>query len=125
MKTKRRVKKVLRCERCGIQASLPGREGEKCPISDCRGRMFLVIKNTTTNPLRKVLGNLVQTKSVGDYTWEATMEVLECGHLQLTKKDIYGEYWAARRRCLKCGQGIPPDLTPQEIKGYQKQKAAQ
>ena len=42
----------------------------------------------------------------GDYTGPevtVTYEVLECGHKQLIKQDIYGETVAVRRRCAKCG----------------------
>lgn len=35
-------------------------------------------------------------------------ELLECGHVQLPREDIYGPTNATRRRCWKCAANKPP-----------------
>lgn len=51
----------------------------------------------TTDPLRRV----IETNMRDDGTLR---EVLECGHVQGVKRDIFGYTSAARRRCRKCGE---------------------
>lgn len=52
--------------------------------------------------LRKIVKRFVETEKIGDWTYDRVKELLECGHSQSPKSDIYGETNAARRRCLKC-----------------------
>lgn len=62
-------------------------------------------------PLRLVLGrisapagtDLLQRDSGPVSETEIPYELLECGHIQLPRSDIYGETNAARRRCRFCG----------------------
>jgi len=39
------------------------------------------------------------------------IEVLECGHEQAQKQDIYGATNAERRRCRKCAKGAADATT--------------
>lgn len=65
------------------------------------------------SPLRRVLGrisapagtDLLQRDSGPVSETEIPYELLECGHIQLPKSDIYGETNAVRRRCRFCGSG--------------------
>lgn len=54
-------------------------------------------------PLRKVVAEW----------WEAggllKKERLECGHVMEARQDFSGYTNAARRRCLYCYKGVPPD----------------
>lgn len=63
-----------------------------------------------TAPLRKIVGykKIAPASSV----W---VEVLECGHVQVPKTDIYGETNAIRRRCRRCELGRPRQLTEAEV----------
>ncbi len=55
-----------------------------------------LVVETNMKPLRKITGYAVNEYGI-------TVEVLECGHTQLIKKDMYGsETNAIRRRCHKC-----------------------
>jgi hypothetical protein len=54
-------------------------------------------------PLKKIVG----TCWVGG----ARMEALECGHLQMPKRDLMGETNAVRRRCCRCKLKRPPHFT--------------
>ncbi len=56
-----------------------------------------------SGPLRKIVGNC----SVG----YAMMEDLECGHLQMPKRDLMGETNAVRRRCIHCKSNRAPHFT--------------
>lgn len=118
MKNKNTNNKTLRCDHCGIETVKSFGEGERCPITGCRGTLCLIRDVILVKPLKRVIGEIVQDKSAGTITWKATLEVLECGHLQIMKKDFYGEYSAARRRCSKCGQNLPPDLSTDELSRY-------
>jgi hypothetical protein len=71
-------------------------------------------------PLRKVLG-VISYNSAHDMpeiktTTRIPFEVLECGHLQIVKSDIYGEYHAVKRRCRYCAKGKPPHVNIDELK---------
>ncbi len=50
-------------------------------------------------PLRRVVGHAPHPEYPS-----VLQEVLECGHQQNPRTDIYGETNAARRRCRKCAQ---------------------
>lgn len=50
-------------------------------------------------------------------------ELLECGHLIRTPTDIFGETYAERRRCRKCGLGLPADQKPDDNKEYTLQES--
>ena len=54
-----------------------------------------------TAPLRRIIG----TRDVvfPDSGRTVPVEVLECGHEQATKQDLYGDTHPARRRCRRCG----------------------
>lgn len=58
-----------------------------------------------TGPLRRVLERV---PPVGH-------ELLECGHTQSPLTDIYGEVYAFRRRCRKCKENKPQDVTPETL----------
>jgi hypothetical protein len=51
-------------------------------------------------PLRKIVG------------MKDDLELLECGHTQWGRGDIFGHTAPERRRCRKCKQGKPPDVQP-------------
>ena len=62
-------------------------------------------------PLRRVVG-WVKGQLVSPIAHHTSIyEVYECGHACPTKKDIYGETNACRRRCNKCVAGKPPDIS--------------
>jgi hypothetical protein len=75
-----------------------------------------------SGPLKKIVG----TCRVG----YATLEALECGHLQMPKSDMMGHTNASRRRCKKCKRGVPvhfignppSDMKPED---YQKVESAE
>jgi len=69
-------------------------------------------------PLQTVLWVTMIQKRVGGRLLEITGEVLECGHIQPVKSDIYGEYYCGRRRCGKCRAGAPPDISSDELVEY-------
>lgn len=54
-------------------------------------------------PLRKITG-YENIPVLGGYL---QYEILECGHKQSVKTDIYGETNANRRRCRKCCPARP------------------
>lgn len=56
-------------------------------------------------PLRRIVGHMPNP----DFP-SLTVEILECGHWQRPVTDFYGETNAYKRRCKKCGKGLPPDL---------------
>lgn len=55
-----------------------------------------------SSPLRRIV-RYEDRVPEGGYT-SLTYEVLECGHAQLPKVDVYGETIAVRRRCKKCAK---------------------
>lgn len=84
-------------------------------------------KRPVRGPLRKVLGNVIVTYRIvirkGTETEEkhehpASYELLECGHIQMVKQDIYGEYYSPRRRCSQCRQGAAPQFDEQQMKRF-------
>lgn len=54
-------------------------------------------------PLRKVVREFTveRIRYMAEPAYDA-YEELECGHVIRTPKDLFGEYHAARRRCVKC-----------------------
>lgn len=73
-----------RCARCG--GFMP---------AHCAGvASFPTPANPEARPLRVVVGS--------SYERGSRFEVLECGHVQIQKSDIYGPTNAYRRRCLGC-----------------------
>lgn len=67
-------------------------------------------KKPVSGPLRKVLGNVLVTwrmvaRPGTAYEHLNSYELLECGHIQRVRSDIFGEYYSPRRRCSQCKQG--------------------
>lgn len=70
-------------------------------------------------PLKKVLGIFslpigIGTGIVSDA--HTGHEVLECGHVMLPKEDIYGVYYAQKRRCRHCRDHKPPHIDVEDYK---------
>lgn len=57
---------------------------------------------TRKGPLRKVISESTQYIQVGSRDVPQNVEHLECGHIQRVPTDMYGEYYAERRRCRQC-----------------------
>lgn len=55
------------------------------------------------NPLRNIVKRINEERISGGTVYTVEIEVLECGHEQLRKQDMYGYTNAYRRRCKKCG----------------------
>lgn len=53
-----------------------------------------------TRPLRKIVRTVSRPGPLGYHSY--IYEVLECGHEQRQKSDMYGPTNAYRRRCGKC-----------------------
>ena len=64
--------------------------------------IFLEVQNM--KPLRKILYIKTVHVKVGRYPglMPRTWEVLECGHRQRPKSDVYGTTTPNRRRCKQC-----------------------
>ncbi len=72
----------------------------------------MIKRKPEPRPLRRIVGwvkaSLVTTLAHATSIYE----VYECGHACPTKKDIYGETNAVRRRCGKCMRSKPRDIDP-------------
>lgn len=84
-------------------------------------------RKPVSGPLRKVLGNVMITHRMVTYRGTPSEEVfehlfgeelLECGHTQMTRQDIYGGYYSPRRRCSKCKNGVAPQFTEEMMKRF-------
>jgi hypothetical protein len=54
-------------------------------------------------PLRRIIDRpMVSIGNDGETEFFKQKELLECGHIQSPKQDIYGETNATRRRCFQC-----------------------
>jgi hypothetical protein len=85
-------------------------DGNPCRVMGCGGRLHLVKETVPIQPLRRVLGETVEIVTVSEtFSYSRPLEVLECGHTQQVKTDLYGEYRTSRRRCAKCAHGQPMD----------------
>lgn len=96
----------MRCALCGhahrggpCHKKVPQRTG---PDRPCVCQTFILA------PLRRVLGFV--SVPVDDRPGAARIpeELLECGHTELQKEDIYGPTNAARQRCRRCARGTAP-----------------
>ncbi len=65
-------------------------------------------------PLRKVIRFININFSEDSFT-AVKMEVYECGHYSPPKHDIIGEYTSIRRRCHKCKNNKPSQLSEEEL----------
>lgn len=56
-------------------------------------------------PLRRVVNMVPDPRFDG-----LVLELLECGHTNAPRGDIFGHRPAERRRCAKCKRGAPADV---------------
>lgn len=63
-------------------------------------------------PLRAVVALVEVELSARTRVWR---ERLECGHIVGIKHDFYGETTARKRRCWKCRDARPLNITTEEI----------
>lgn len=65
------------------------------------------MKHKPIAPLRKVIGTI--EVEAGEFHGRTTYyhhELLECFHHQSVKQDVYGQYYANKRRCKRCAHEL-------------------
>jgi len=85
-----------------------------CPV--CGGKIKVIYKKIPTAPNRLIVG----TKQFGKERMGHSFNILECGHVQRSTKNISNTVQIDGQHCHRCAAGLPADIFPEEREIYRK-----